>query len=222
MTSADNALLDVFLRGDRDYVQGTQMIARLAERLGPGAWVLDQAQFARVTLHALVIADSLPATGGPGNPEVARIRFTDGAAGRREFLLTEATALAPRRDQPLLVSVARAESPAADADSPAPVRWTYQGAHGIEGMANAVVQAVRSEHALRWPGCRNIWLTGCRRLQLPAAGSCPATGHLLISLYRRLGTTGQNQTVWNVDVPEAGLAGMVTFAFQFPEVPDGA
>ena len=76
--------------------------------------------------------------------------------------------------------------------------------------------------ALRWPGSQNIWLTGCRRLHLPVAGGHPATGHLLISLHRRLGTTGQNQTVWNVDLPEAGLSGMVTFAFQFPEIPDGA
>jgi len=222
VTLADNALLDVFLRGERDYVQGTQMIARLAERLGPGNWVLDQAQFARITLHGLAIGETenAPETGGP--PEVARIRFTDGGAGRQEFRLTEAAGLAPRRDQPLPVSVSRTGDLPAGGDCPVPARWTYQGAQNIEGMANVVVQAIRAEHGLRWPGSRNIWLTGCRRLHLPVAGGHLATGHLLISLYRRLGTTGQNQTVWNVDLPDTGLSGMVTFAFQFPEVPDGA
>ena len=45
--------MPVFLRGDRSYVQGTQIIARLAEQVAPEGSLLTQATFNQITANTV-------------------------------------------------------------------------------------------------------------------------------------------------------------------------
>lgn len=206
--------LDVFLRGDRDYVQGTQIVSRVAELLGDGEWILDAAQFTRLSTRML-LADDSSAAAMAG--VIARVQFADPTGKNRSFALTEGAEPAPRRAQPMPIAVTR-QSERSGTDK---AIWDYSGVSGFEDMANVIVQAIKAEHGERWPGCHDVWLTGFRRLGLPVAGRFPDAGRIALTLYRQLGEHGLFQTIWQVALPDIGLEGMVTFAFRAPGAGDG-
>lgn len=215
-------ILEVFLRGERDYVQGTQMIARVADAASLEGGVFQQAEFHRKTLNRVALD-----VDGAATPEdtVAKVHFqAQGQAGLQSYSLCELPDQATRRDIPLPIAVARQSGPDASfADATDASIWQWRDAQGFEDVLNAIVQIIRGEHSVRWPGSRDVWLTGFRRLNLPVAPAKASAGTMQLKLWRRMGAgvAGAEQTVWQFDLPELGVAGMSTFAFKPAGVSDG-
>lgn len=208
-------VLDVFLRGERDYVQGTQLIARVADTLETGAHVFRQAEFHRKTVNLVACAPD----GADGLADVVgKVHFQTGPDGdARSFALCELPEPAPRLDRTMPVRITRRSGPdAGNADAQDPSVWDWIGVSGFEDVLNAIVQIIRAEHGIRWPGSRDVWLTGFRRCNLPVATPDRQEGTFNLVLGRRLagGATGTDQTIWQFTLPELGLSGTSTFAFK--------
>lgn len=198
--------LDVFFRGDRTYIQGTQIVARLSELLPPGDWTLDQAIFSRLAAGPL-----LASRGEVANP-AGRVQFLSDTGATCAFALAEGPGTAPRRDSAMPISIRRQDSGADDG-----AVWTYDGAERFEDLLNVVVQSIKAEHSVRWPAAADIWFTGLRKLRLPVSPPVDRAGTLTLSLYRQIGVAGQVQTIWQIRAPFADPSGIVTFTAKLPE-----
>ncbi len=203
------AALDVFLRGDRTYIQGTQILARLSELLPKGDWALGAVGFTGI-VDSRVVAVELD--GEAGAPATARVAFEASDGSTLGFAVLPGDGPAPRSDRPMGISVDRVGG---DEDSAA--RYRFAGVRGFEDALNVIVQAIKSECSRRWPQAQDIWLTGVRRFPLPTQWSGPDAGHVDITLARQLGVSGQVQTIWSVTMPEADCAGTVTFTFKLAD-----
>lgn len=207
MAEGAPATLDLFLRGSRNYVQGTQIIARLAERLPPGAWRLDQANFHAITLRTLAFARAGAADEAKA---CGRVSFSSAEQPSVTFVLFETEREAPRRDTAMPITVTR------QGDEGARAAWAYAGVTSFEDALNVLVQAIKAENAQRWPKGEDIWFTGARRLGLPVSAPPAPSGVLNLTLYRQIGLSGQVQTIWHSDFPGLDGAGMITFTLKLP------
>jgi hypothetical protein len=196
--------LDLFLRGSRNYIQGTQIIARTAELLPPGAWRLEQATFNAIALNELSATRDGDEAGALG-----RVSFANGAE-TITYALHETGPQAPRRDTEMPISVKRVSGEGAKA------QWAYDGVSNFEDVLNVLVQAIKAENAQRWPKGEDIWFTGARRVRLPLTGPFASSGVVTLTLYRQAGLTGQMQTIWQTDFPGSDPAGMITFTLKLP------
>jgi hypothetical protein len=208
--------IDVFLRGDREYVQGTQIVSRLADLLSGGEWSLDQAQFHRLTVRRLSACN--PSDADVSAP-LARVQFIQPSGTIKAFVLIEGASDAPRRNEPMPIAVSRLDGPPRGNETGMAI-WNFRNVEKFEDLLNVIVQAVKGEHSFRWPGCHDVWLTGFRRLALPVSGAFPLAGRVELSFYRKLATADQVQTVWQIALPESDVTGVVTFAFRTQETGD--
>ncbi len=203
--------LDVFLRQSRDYVQGTQMIARSADLLDGADWFFEQALFSAITANRISIA--LADTEDAGEA-IGRVAFSC-ASSEKIFYLRKASGEVPRRDVPMPVKVVFV------AEEPDAVQYRFEGAADFEGLLNVIVQSVKSEHERIFPAATDIWLTGFRgfHVALDIAPSL-AGGWVKLRRGRLMGTKGTFQTIWGVSVFDAEgeiAAGTTTFAFKMTE-----
>lgn len=199
--------LDLFLRGSRNYIQGTQIVARLAEHLPPGAWRLEQANFNAIALRELSFA---PAGAGDEAGANGRVAFANADGETITYVLHETGPEAPRRDTPMPISVKRVGGEGEKA------QWAYEGVSTFEDALNVLIQAIKAENSQRWPNGEDIWFTGARRVRLPVAGPYAPSGVVTLTLYRQIGAAGQVQTIWQTDFPGADPAGMITFTLKLP------
>jgi hypothetical protein len=214
--------LDVFLRGERDYVQGTQIIARVSEVLTPQPHIFRQAEFHRKTVN--LVACKPDGTAGISD-DLGRVYFQSGSNPElKSFALSELSAIAPRVDLPISVLIVRRSGPvfgpdSGNADAPDCTVWDWSGVSDFEDMLNAIVQIIRAEHSVRWPECSDIWLTGFRRCNLPVAKPACDEGSFELFLGRRLAGSrvGSFQTIWKFNLPDLGLSGTSTFTFMLKE-----
>lgn len=203
--------IDVFLRGDRDYIQGTQIISRIAETLGDGDWAFQQAEFRKISQKLLQINES---EGQPAPGAIATIRFLDKISGEiKVFDVSEKPESASHSDQSMGIAIAR-NSSLADTEESQDTYWTYQDITCFEDCLNVIVQTIKAEHQELWPNSTDIWLTGFRNLGLSVKGNYTGEGRIELSLWRQLQGKSGNQTFWQFKLPQAGLTGMATFAYR--------
>lgn len=203
--------LEVFLRQSREYVQGTQIIARSAENLAESGWFFEQAIFSSITNRVISICASC--NGQKEN--IGRVTFSKGDASQL-FYLQESDTLAPRYDTPMLVKVAFV------AEKEGTVTYRYESAPDFEGLLNAMVQTVKAEHERVFLAAYDIWLTGFRGFKIPVDILLPcASGIISLCRGRIMGGDGVFQTLWMLtarDDQQGQIAsGTVTFAFKSKE-----
>lgn len=214
-TSNDSQQIAVFLRGDRDYVQGTQMLARAAEHVSDPAAQIHWATFHRISARSLAIRP-LPAAAGDESI-VGQVEFSgDPVTG---WAFVELDQPAPQLDRPMGVRIEQDTL-----DSPLNGSyWFDVDIADLESMLNVLVQAIKSLHQELDPLVHDVWFTGMRRLALPVAGwPLLRRGRVRIAR-RRVGRAGeQYQSLVEVVIEdESGTEmcrGFVNFAFKSPKV----
>jgi hypothetical protein len=208
--------LPVFLRGKREYVQGTQIVARAAERL-EDKWRLQQAVFSEITANRLVVqfVEEIPEDCG----QVGTLQFSDDV-GTCWALVHKIAEPAPRREIELGVSVRQIEKP-----QPLSAVYVFSGATGLEGVLNAIVQGIKSLHEELAPSVHDVWFTGMRKFSLPIGLKvADGTGTVRISAMRVQRHDNQYQSLLSVNVTDSagqGIdTGIITFAFRSDEIID--
>lgn len=173
----------MFLRGDRDYIQGTQIVARASEVLPLGDWSLESAKFARITRNLVTFQKA-------ADPDaVGSIHFR--APGLTETVhAIETTTAAERRDDLMPVICQYKETDAVDQTV-----YAFSNVATFEDLLNSFVIALKGEHERRFPGARDIWFTGLRGGDLPVSRP-PAEGLIDLNLMRRLAGEPAHQTMW--------------------------
>ncbi len=198
----------VFLRGERDYVQGTQMIARAAECLEGSHWIFERAVFSQITRRDVSFSEPVG-----GAEHIGTLRFVSQRKEKREFRVFETETLAPRRYQDLTVKAARSNAGPGD-----PAIYSFAGVHQFEDMLNAIVIAIKTEHHIRFQGCQKVWLTGLRNLRLPVNEKMPGSGVVTIAMNREMRGNDVYQTLWRLDIADdAGNSisnGAATFSYE--------
>ena len=206
--------LDVFLRGERNYVQGTQLVARIADAIAPSSAFLVEAEFHRLTENC-VVARGVQDTSEPQNAPIGRVAFS--VNGRPlEFRLEETPRPAPRLDRAMPIRFVRHDPSTYESAS-----YAYEGAGDLESGLNVIVQATKDSHELYRGGATDIWLTGLRRCAFPADWpSAFGKGTVSVERLRTMAGDGgaRRQTMSRVtmsaaDAPQP-LTGFVTFAFR--------
>ena len=165
MTS-DSQELDVFLRGSRSYVQGSQILGRTADWLlqtGLHGAVLVDAKFSQITDHPVIAfrhADMQP--GQAGSP-IGRAVYRLGDE-KIDVLYADAKAgLAPRiEDQPTKLS-----SFLDHGDLRGEARLALDGTQ--EGYLAAVIETVKTLHQSLASEVADIWFTALSGAELPIA-----------------------------------------------------
>lgn len=160
--------LDVFLRGQRDYVQGTQIIARAAETLTSGDWRFERSGFSRITEKLVRISET-----SVSDQAIGVVGFADSDGKTHELHIVETDILAPVRDLPMPVAAERC----ADGVDGQTI-YDFADVSAFEDMLNVIVIAIKNEHRVRFENCVNVWLTGLRNFKLPVSSKYPKSGTL--------------------------------------------
>lgn len=208
-------VLRAFLRGKRNYIQGTQLISRCAELFDDPSTLLFDAVFTEIT-EKEVIACSPEVASTWSFSTIGRVSFQVGDTTHQLALLkTQRTV--ERLDTDMNISYKI--SPSAE---PFEGSATFSGITDIEGMLNVIVQTIKSLHASSEPRAEDIWFTGLRRLPLPAKwGASLANGQVTVKCIRRMNNETNVQTMLETTLDFADetrrMTGMVSFAFRLPE-----
>lgn len=202
--------LPVFLRGDRNYIQGTQIVARLAERVASEGSRLTQATFSRITANTVCW---LPPGLGETDQLIGQVHFVkDGQ--EQAYRLLDSGEAAPRMDKAMDVQLTLVKAPA-----PLAGQYRFETPGDLESLLNVMVQAVKALHERLDPGVHDVWFTGMRQFALPVQGwSGPFSGVIDIR-HRRLVRRGpQYQSLVEVIVSghdgQARQQGVFNFAFK--------
>lgn len=197
----------MFLRGDREYVQGTQIVARAADGLPAGDWALSSARFSRITAHLVTFRDS------PQDDDIGLVQFAGAGGDTRAVSVVETDTPAPRRDVPMPVQC----HPAATDDDKS-VAYDFSRAGDFEDVLNAFVIAIKAEHVQRFPGARDIWFTGLRGGDLSITDP-PESGRLSLVLMRQLAGDPAHQTLWRATMLDSAGQTLGQSAITFSYVP---
>ena len=202
--------LAVDLLNGRNYVQGSQTLARLCGLPVLEGATLLQARFTRITdrlvgarLRGAVVAD--PAVIG----DVDFVRDSVPFA----WEIVELEGMAPVAARPTAIVLE-----GLDDDGALCGQCRFSGALGIEGVLDVLVQAIKALHQrLAEPTC-DIWFTGLREWHLPVRGpTVPAAGALQVRCLRRSSAGVRHQSLLRAAISGEGLApaeGLVTFAWR--------
>lgn len=192
--------LDVGLRGTRDYIQGSQILARtgeLVEAEADGPVVLVSAKFTRITERGVRVA--LDEGDADDGAEIGRAQYDwDGTRRTVRFFEVDGPA-APRIDDVAKVT----GDLVADAEGNASCTFAIAGT--FESYLVAVIEFVKAAHAQRGAEVVDIWFTALMGARLPLAATYPASGALrLVPKVERV-VEGRLQTlgVLETDGPDA-------------------
>lgn len=163
--------LDVGLRGTRDYVQGSQILARTGELIGAeadGAVALVSAKFTRITEQGIVVAlDEADVLEGD---ELGRAQYDHDGARRVVRFAEVPGPKAPRIPEVDRVTSGLIVDPGGSASCAFAIEGTF------ESHLVAVIEFVKAAHAARADGVRDIWFTALAGARLPLAPVYPRTG----------------------------------------------
>jgi hypothetical protein len=208
--------LDVFLRGSRSYVQGTQLIARASEIVAGSGTRLRQAMFTSITARRVNLCrlEDCPDQAGIG-----LLQF-DTAGVISTYRLMEIPFAARRKDVDMGV---RIEPQGITESLTGRYRFEHRGT--LEGFLNVLVQSIKSLHENVSPVPRDIWFSGMRGFDLPTIGfQFPQTG--LVDILKRRISRKDNQyqsLVEAIVLDEQGNEigrGLFNFAFKADEIID--
>jgi hypothetical protein len=164
-------VLDVGLRGTRDYVQGSQILARTGELLAAEAdapIALVAAKFTRITDQGVAVA--LADGDAFDGPEIGTARYDQGGTIR-----TVRFHEVPGPQAPHLDEVAKVTGGLAVGDDGA-VSCAFAIEGTFEAYLVAVIEFVKAAHAARADGVRDIWFTALAGAHLPLAPGYPREG----------------------------------------------
>ena len=200
----------MFLRGDRNYVQGTQIVARAADSLPDGDWALSSAKFAQITANLVTFHD------GPREDAIGTILFASSDKTSHEVSVVDTQTPAPRRDDAMPVQCHSVPS-AQDGDT----EYAFSEAGSFEDILNAFVIAIKAEHVQRYEGARDIWFTGLRGGDLSVSAP-PQSGKLSLTLMRQLAGDTAYQTLWRATMLDPSGQTLSQSAITFSYVPKQA
>jgi hypothetical protein len=202
----------LFLRGTRNYVQGTQIIARSTDHLPAGSWFLSSAKFSSITANLVEFHDQ------PHAREIGLVQFASPDGEHHALTVVETDTPAPRRDEPMPVQCRPAAGGDEDGKS---VAYDFSEAGDFEDLLNAFVIAIKAEHVRRFAGAADIWFTGLRGGDLSVSDP-PARGRLSLTLMRQLAGEPAHQTLWRADLRDAAGQSVGRSAITFSYVPGQA
>ncbi len=198
--------LEVILNAGRNYVQGSQMLGRVSEKVAAPDTRLKSAAFRRITDRQVSM---LRLDTGVAEPE--------GALGTIEYATSESS---------VRVALLEGEQLAPEGDLPPNVTWTkttgqaaltadyeLSGVHDLEDFVVAFVQTIKEEHAALNDEIRDIWFTGLRNANLPTDGAFPMnSGTLELRGGRVMGRDGAYQSMQTFSF--GPMSGAVSFSFK--------
>jgi hypothetical protein len=212
--------LPVMLNGGREYVQGTQMLARASEIVAPAGGTLTMAAFRSITDRQVILSILEPGAKPPkATLGSARYRTADGTEFSVAFIAESERA--PADTRPPRCSWRRLDAGdggALDAD------FAIEGLGDSEDFLDALIQTIKLLHDAMGPDIRDIWFTGLRNGTVPVGPRFPvAEGLLTLRQQRMMGREGvwqstQLATLTGSDSTVIAEAA-VTFAFKAPELP---
>lgn len=205
---------DVFLRGTRTYVQGTQIVARAAELVEGGPAVFTGCKFTAITRNMV----SFGTEGADGS--IGSVTFGNEGGTESLFHVFDDETPAPGNDTPLDATVSLREI----AEDGTSSDFEIVCETSFESRLNALVQAVKEHQDRAYENVYDNWFTGLRRIVMPVApGDTSGTlhGHVCIRLLRRFETGAAQNAMYAVqttfDDPDQAWAqvdGIVTFSYK--------
>ena len=191
--------LEVGLRGTRDYVQGSQILARTAEivaRDHPDA-ALVSAKFTRITLRGVELV--LGAGDAPsGGEEIGRGQYQVGGDRLQARWFEVPGPEAPRIDDVPGATSGLAPDGAGGGGADFAIAGTF------ESYLAAVIECVKALHAGRAERVSDIWFTALVGARLPVAPTYPAAGSLAVELKVERMVEGRLQTLSVVETTGDG------------------
>jgi hypothetical protein len=191
--------LNVFIRGTRDYVQGSQILGRTAELVGnePPA-VLVSAKFTKITERGVVAVFDGEA---PGDlVELGRAQFAT-EAGRQtvQFFEVAGDKAPPIDDVPRVTANL-------ETDGKGTGSATFVITGTFESYLVAIIEFVKAVHAQRGDRVTDIWFTALMGARLPLGAAYPQTGTLRLTPKIERMVDGRLQTLSLVDTEGDGNA----------------
>lgn len=206
----DERRLDVFLRGSRTYVQGSQLLGRTAEwliELGHSQAVLSHSKFTTITDH-IVQAQLKPEVSGAGSSKsrVGEAMYFSGGREIKVEFFDRADARAPRRaDEP-----SRRTDFIDRGEGRGEAQVEVNGTH--ESTIAAVIETVKALHSSLGPKVEDIWFTSLAGAALPLMPRPPFVARVIVMplFARRQG--GRLQTLSQIEIRD-GTAEFVVAPF---------
>ena len=217
--------LDVCLNGARDYVQGTQLIARATELIAAKSdtpLTVSAAAFQHITDRTVFLSRAAP---DPDAATVGTVLGTlglRGADGQESWSFIEGPDHAPRRDVPPDCAYALVPGSQSDVLSG---RFEVSGLSGTESYLVALIQSVKKLHEGVSDSVTDIWFTGLRGADIPVGKPFPCSAGMLAVSYRRL---MRRDEVWQsllavqLTDPDGAMVtkSAISFAFKSETRPD--
>lgn len=205
--------LDVFLRCSRNYVQGTQLIARSGELVAPEA-KFSSAAFSRITDRVVLAtsADGISST----QTSIGSVSYLVHDETIK-FHLVESAIEAPRRDEPMTFSMSLMRQ-----FGPLRAEYRFENVNDFESILNAVVQTTKDLHERLGETIQDVWFTGARGFSLELGyGLHPTCGIIRLTGGRVMRREKQYQSMVRVELlsleHKTRTEGNVLFAFKSEE-----
>lgn len=203
--------LDVFLNGNRNYVQGTQILARTAELIqlmSRDAFSLSEFAFKQTTLNLVGVSLSEQAPESD-EPAIGAAIFTS-ARSRLYARFVDLDTPAPRANVPETIALCLIAG-GADGNG----RFSFAAASSFEDSLRIIVQSVKTLHGAFAEDAHDIWLTGMRNAAIPIReGFASADGEIEIALMRIMRSPPQYQTLSRIAIV-VGAKDLQTFFVTF-------
>lgn len=214
----DRKLTDVFLRGQRNYIQGTQIVCRAAEFLGDPEAVLTECKFSDITENLVSFSLDKPQSA------IGSVGFISGAGDRKIVYVIDQGTPAKRNDAPMHIEVVSYET----SDTPDTAHCHVRCHNNFESILNAIVQAVKLHQKESYGDITDNWFTGLRRVSLPLSliseksQPSPDNEHIdfsiIIELERRFSGNEINNAIYKLSPLQTDAnspaKGYITFSYR--------
>jgi len=191
--------LDVGLRGTRDYIQGSQILARTGELVVAEAGepvLLLSATFTQITERGVRVA--LAEDDVADGSEIGRAQYAWGDGRRTVRFLEIDGPTAHRIDDVLKVT----NDLVADTTGTASCAFSIEGT--FESYLVAVIEFVKAAHAARGTDVVDIWFTALMGAKLPLAATYPGSGTFQLTPKIERMVEGRLQTLSVLETEGAG------------------
>lgn len=210
--------LRVVLNGTRDYVQGSQIVARAIEQMAPmGAQSLVSAGFHQITDRLVTLTDS-PSEVAEDNLGELTVRTHEGDKLRAYLVAQDETA--PRDTRPQRVQCTKTSQ-----SGPLDAEFSITAISDLEDIFDALVQSVKGLHEDLADDVEDVWFTSLRGKSFPlASDAIPSAGTLAVDYKRIMKSEDRWQTLMGFSISDpagdAVFSGALTFAFKSEVKPD--
>lgn len=204
MSENSQALLDVYFCGDREYIQGSQIISKsrdwlLSRGLSPQA--LTSAEFREIIAEKCVVScndSALPIKAS------AQLKFIDSKSNPiNVFVFKSCTGEAPFRQaeeqkQPYDFTL---NTQGEELPYRASTQFVYDGCFG--SLMKTCVEFSKVLHLAAFPGCQDVWFSGIRNGNIPTDlpnDPTPRTISIDVQYVRSFGRQSLSTSLMNCDL----------------------